>query len=179
MAIKKPNQKNPLNYDSSDQTSLPHLPHHTIKTSVPFMNIAPKPELELLGQNSNHLAGRGPLVNLDTNLIDSVALADANEITTGSFALVTNALLNGSDHVLHLPTLHVHGGRILVLRYTAGFVRTITSPAFGRMGWRLSRDFEGCRRCSCRRPFIGSGWTDWRVSVRNVDSHVPRISCII
>ena len=55
------------------------------------------------------LAGRGPLVNLDMNLTDSFALADANEITTGSFALVTGAFLNGSDHILHLPTLHVHG----------------------------------------------------------------------
>ena len=55
------------------------------------------------------LAGRGPLVNLDTNLTDSVALADANEITTGAFALITGAFLNGSDHVLRLPTLHVHG----------------------------------------------------------------------
>ena len=55
------------------------------------------------------LAGRGPLVNLDTTLTDSVALADANEITTGAFALVTGAFLNGSDHVLRLPTLHVHG----------------------------------------------------------------------
>ena len=55
------------------------------------------------------LAGRGPLVNLDVNLTDSVALADANEITTGSFALITGAFLNGSDHVLRLPTLHVHG----------------------------------------------------------------------
>ena len=55
------------------------------------------------------LAGRGPLVNLDMNLTDSFALADANEIITGAFALITGAFLNGSDHVLHLPTLHVHG----------------------------------------------------------------------
>lgn len=55
------------------------------------------------------LAGRGPLVNLDMDLTDSFALADANEITTGSFALVTGAFLVGSDHVLRLPTLHVHG----------------------------------------------------------------------
>ena len=55
------------------------------------------------------LAGRGPLVNLDMNLIDSIALADANELVTGCFALITGVFLNGSDHVLHLPTLHVHG----------------------------------------------------------------------
>ena len=55
------------------------------------------------------LAGRAPLVNLDMDLIDSFALADANEITTGSFSLVTGAFLTGSDHVLHIPTLHVHG----------------------------------------------------------------------
>jgi len=55
------------------------------------------------------LAGRGPLVNLDTDLTDSIALADANEITTGAFTLISGAFLNGSDHVIRLPTLHVHG----------------------------------------------------------------------
>jgi pimeloyl-ACP methyl ester carboxylesterase len=55
------------------------------------------------------LAGRAPLVALDTSVTDSLALADADELTTGAFAHVTGSFLQGSDHVLRLPTLHVHG----------------------------------------------------------------------
>jgi predicted esterase len=55
------------------------------------------------------LAGRAPLVALDTHLTNSLALADADELTTGAFAQVTGSFLQGSDHVLRLPTLHVHG----------------------------------------------------------------------
>ncbi|KAH8690674.1 serine hydrolase FSH [Talaromyces proteolyticus] len=55
------------------------------------------------------LAGRAPLVSLDTDMTDSLALADADELTTGAFAQVTGSFLQGSDHVLRLPTLHVHG----------------------------------------------------------------------
>jgi predicted esterase len=56
------------------------------------------------------LAGRAPLVNLDPSFIDSLALADADEITTGNFAQVTGSTyLEGSDHLIRLPTLHVHG----------------------------------------------------------------------
>lgn len=55
------------------------------------------------------LAGRAPLVALDADLTDSLALADADELTTGAFAQVTGSFLQGSDHVLRLPTLHVHG----------------------------------------------------------------------
>jgi pimeloyl-ACP methyl ester carboxylesterase len=55
------------------------------------------------------LAGRAPLVALDMDLTDSLALADADELTTGAFAQVTGSFLKGSDHVLRLPTLHVHG----------------------------------------------------------------------
>ena len=55
------------------------------------------------------LAGRAPLVNLDTDLAGSLALADADELTTGAFAQVPGSLQQGSDHILHLPTLHVHG----------------------------------------------------------------------
>ncbi|TVY29662.1 Methylphloroacetophenone synthase [Lachnellula hyalina] len=55
------------------------------------------------------LAGRAPLVALDADLSDSLALADADELTTGAFAQVTGSFLQGSDHVLRLPTLHVHG----------------------------------------------------------------------
>lgn len=56
------------------------------------------------------LAGSAPLVALGTaDLTDSLALADANEITTGAFAQITGSFLQGSDHILHIPTLHVHG----------------------------------------------------------------------
>ncbi|KAI9742966.1 MAG: hypothetical protein M1818_003261 [Claussenomyces sp. TS43310] len=55
------------------------------------------------------LAGRAPLVALDPDLTDSLALADADELTTGAFAQITGTFLQGSDHVLRLPTLHVHG----------------------------------------------------------------------
>lgn len=55
------------------------------------------------------LAGRAPLVALDPDLIDSTALADANELTTGMFTQIGGAFLNGTDHVLRIPTLHVHG----------------------------------------------------------------------
>lgn len=55
------------------------------------------------------LAGRAPLIAMDTELIDSLALADADELTTGAFAQVTGSFLQGDNHVLHLPTLHVHG----------------------------------------------------------------------
>lgn len=57
------------------------------------------------------LAGRAPLVALDPDIMDSLALADADELTTGAFAQVTGSFLQGSDHVLSLPTLHVHGLR--------------------------------------------------------------------
>lgn len=56
------------------------------------------------------LAGRAPLVALHPGLTDSLALADADELTTGAFAQVTGStFLQGSDHLLTLPTLHVHG----------------------------------------------------------------------
>jgi pimeloyl-ACP methyl ester carboxylesterase len=56
------------------------------------------------------MAGRAPLVALDPDLTDSLALADADELTTGAFAQITGSFLHGSeDHILRLPTLHVHG----------------------------------------------------------------------
>ncbi|KAF8861156.1 alpha/beta-hydrolase [Acephala macrosclerotiorum] len=56
------------------------------------------------------LAGRAPLIAMDPELTDSLALADADELTTGAFAQVTGSFLQRSDdHVLRLPTLHVHG----------------------------------------------------------------------
>ncbi|KAG6052580.1 hypothetical protein E4U17_005644 [Claviceps sp. LM77 group G4] len=56
------------------------------------------------------MAGRAPLISMDPELTDSLALADADELTTGAFAQVTGAFLQGSkDHILTLPTIHVHG----------------------------------------------------------------------
>lgn len=56
------------------------------------------------------LAARAPLVNLEPDLTESLALADADELTTGAFAQVTgSSFLQGSDHILRIPTLHVHG----------------------------------------------------------------------
>lgn len=56
------------------------------------------------------LAGSAPLVALGTaDLTDSLALADASELTTGAFAQITGSFLQGSDHILRIPTLHVHG----------------------------------------------------------------------
>ena len=55
------------------------------------------------------LAGRAPLVALDTELVDSLALVDATELTTGAFTKVTGTFMQGTEHVLRLPTIHVHG----------------------------------------------------------------------
>ncbi|KAG5951530.1 hypothetical protein E4U53_002897 [Claviceps sorghi] len=56
------------------------------------------------------LAGRAPLISMDPELTDSLALADADELTTGVFSQVTGSFLRGSeDHRLSLPTIHVHG----------------------------------------------------------------------
>ncbi|KAG5919294.1 hypothetical protein E4U42_006558 [Claviceps africana] len=56
------------------------------------------------------LAGRAPLISLDPELTDSLALADADELTTGAFSQVTGSFLRGSEeHRLSLPTIHVHG----------------------------------------------------------------------
>ncbi|KAF2234988.1 hypothetical protein EV356DRAFT_514626 [Viridothelium virens] len=55
------------------------------------------------------LAGRAPLLSLDVEVTDSLALVDANELTTGAFANVSGPFMQGDEHVLCLPTLHVHG----------------------------------------------------------------------
>ena len=54
-------------------------------------------------------AGSAPLVNLDMELTESLALVDANELTTGTFTEVSGTFMQGDEHVLHLPTVHVHG----------------------------------------------------------------------
>ena len=55
------------------------------------------------------LAGRGPLVAMEPQLMTAPALADASEI--GSSAALDERALRGKKHVLHLPTIHVHGLR--------------------------------------------------------------------
>ena len=55
------------------------------------------------------LAGRGPLVAMEPELMMTPALADASEI--GSSAVLDERSLREKEHILHLPTIHVHGLR--------------------------------------------------------------------
>lgn len=55
------------------------------------------------------LAGRGPLVAMEPQLVTTPALADASEI--GSPAALDERTSRRKEHVLHLPTIHVHGFR--------------------------------------------------------------------
>lgn len=53
------------------------------------------------------LAGRGPLVSLDHRLLMTPALLDASE---ASMTALPDEFLQGStEHILYLPTIHVHG----------------------------------------------------------------------
>jgi predicted esterase len=52
------------------------------------------------------IAGRGPFVSLDSDLILSPPLPDASQITD-----YKNAGRKTNSHVLRIPTLHVHGLR--------------------------------------------------------------------
>ncbi|OKL55495.1 esterase [Talaromyces atroroseus] len=53
------------------------------------------------------LAGRGPLVSLDHNLLMTPALVDASQISMT--ALPDENFVGSTEHVLYLPTIHVHG----------------------------------------------------------------------
>ena len=72
---------------------------------------------EMLGKHragSNYrfavlMAGRGPMVSLDPNLIMSPALMDASQIGLSDFP--DQQFLERREHVLRLPTIHVHGLR--------------------------------------------------------------------
>ena len=55
------------------------------------------------------LAGRGPLVALEPELVMTPALADASQI--GSPTWLHEGLSGRQEHFLHLPTIHVHGLR--------------------------------------------------------------------
>ncbi|TKA32385.1 hypothetical protein B0A50_01491 [Salinomyces thailandicus] len=52
-------------------------------------------------------AGSGPLVSLDPTLLKSPALVDASQI--GQVEANSPVTYEGTRHVLHLPTLHIHG----------------------------------------------------------------------
>ena len=69
-------------------------------------------EQHAAGSNQNYrfgvlLAGRSPLVSLDQDITLDPPLPDASHITTSG----ENAWSRNNPHILHLPTLHVHGRR--------------------------------------------------------------------
>lgn len=55
------------------------------------------------------LAGRGPLVSLDPDLIMSPALHDAASLSLGDYD--NSSCRIGEEYILRTPTLHVHGTR--------------------------------------------------------------------
>jgi hypothetical protein len=55
------------------------------------------------------LAGQGPLVSLDPELIMTSALHDASMISTAGKAVVFSD--EEQQHILRVPTIHVHGLR--------------------------------------------------------------------
>ena len=57
------------------------------------------------------LAGRGPLVAMEPQLIMTPALADASEIGSPSTTIDDRVLMKGKEHILQIPTIHVHGLR--------------------------------------------------------------------
>jgi predicted esterase len=62
------------------------------------------------------LAGRGPLVSLDPGLVMTPALVDAAHLSScPHFPDVRSPSAAHKEHVLHLPTIHVHGMRDLGL----------------------------------------------------------------
>lgn len=55
------------------------------------------------------LAGRAPLVSLDPQLVMSPVLADPAQSTIGFANFPEENALENSEHILRLPTVHVHG----------------------------------------------------------------------
>lgn len=53
------------------------------------------------------LAGRGPLVSFDSNLVISPALVDASQVAMTPLA--DEKFQHNLGHMLYLPTIHVHG----------------------------------------------------------------------
>ena len=55
------------------------------------------------------LAGRAPLVSFEPELVMNKALVDASQISEGFANIPDDWSLAGGDHILKLPTVHVHG----------------------------------------------------------------------
>ena len=55
------------------------------------------------------MAGRAPLVTLDPDLAMSSTLVDASQIALGFSNLYDGTSIENREHVLRLPTIHVHG----------------------------------------------------------------------
>ena len=57
------------------------------------------------------MAGRAPPVSLDPELLMSPVLVDASQIAVESKNYLEGATVESQDHILRLPTIHVHGLR--------------------------------------------------------------------
>ncbi|KAI9830051.1 MAG: hypothetical protein M1819_005881 [Sarea resinae] len=57
------------------------------------------------------LAGRAPLVSLDPDLVMTPTMLDASEITVGFSNFPNEHSFEEREHILRLPTIHVHGMR--------------------------------------------------------------------
>ncbi|KAG6014996.1 hypothetical protein E4U41_004720 [Claviceps citrina] len=80
------------------------------------------------------MAGQAPLICLDAELTDSLALADADELTTGPLTQVTGSFLQRSDdHLLSLPTVHVHGRKDAGLANHRRLLRDYCRPGTARL----------------------------------------------
>jgi predicted esterase len=71
-------------------------------------------KLGKLGAGTNYrfavlLAGRWPLVSFEPDLVMTPALTDASQISLPSY--IGEEGIKGKEHILHIPTIHVHGMR--------------------------------------------------------------------
>ena len=57
------------------------------------------------------MAGRAPPVSLDPELLMSPVLVDASQVAVESKNYLEGATVENQDHILRLPTIHVHGLR--------------------------------------------------------------------
>ena len=57
------------------------------------------------------MAGRAPPVSLDPELLMSPVLVDASQVAVESTNYLEGATVENQDHILRLPTIHVHGLR--------------------------------------------------------------------
>ena len=91
------------------------------------------------------MVGSAPLVKLDEEMA-STTLAEVDEITLGGAKeLITGAELEGKEHVVRIPTLHVHGlkdpGIVLHWRLLDEFCEAGTTHFV---------EWEGITRLLCR-----------------------------